>query len=58
MNIMALRKKKGLSKEDLASLVGVSAVSIWNWETNRTKPHKTFEKKLKEVLGVDEEVKN
>lgn len=32
------RKKLGLSREDFAVLAGVSASSLYNWESGRTKP--------------------
>lgn len=47
--IKKLREATGLSMEDLASKVGVSAMSIYRWERGN-KPHKVFEKKLKNIL--------
>ncbi|MFM6992100.1 MAG: helix-turn-helix domain-containing protein [Rhodoferax sp.] len=35
----ALRKKLGLSAADMGKLLGVSAQSIYHWETGKTKPH-------------------
>ena len=51
MNIRKLRKKKGLTIEDIASKIGVSAMSLYRWETGKAKPHRTFLKKLEKILG-------
>jgi len=34
----ALRKKLGLSAADMGKLIGVSAQSVYHWETGKTKP--------------------
>lgn len=34
----ALRKKLGLSAADMAKLLGVSAQSVYHWETGKSKP--------------------
>lgn len=34
----AQRKRLGLTATDMAKLLGVSALSIYNWETGKTKP--------------------
>jgi DNA-binding transcriptional regulator YiaG len=34
----ALRKKLGLSAADMGKLLGVSAQSVYHWETGKTKP--------------------
>ena len=34
----ALRKKLGLSATDMGKLIGVSAQSVYHWETGKTKP--------------------
>ena len=50
-NLKELREKKGLSKEELAKKMGVSARSIYRWEEKQHRPHKVFEKKLKRILS-------
>ena len=37
-SLKAQRRKSGLSQEDYASLVGVSKLTIYNWESGSTKP--------------------
>jgi DNA-binding transcriptional regulator YiaG len=34
----ALRKKLGISAADMGKLLGVSAQSVYHWETGKTKP--------------------
>ena len=36
--LIALRKKKGLSQEELAEKLGVSRQSVSKWESNNTYP--------------------
>ncbi len=36
--IISLRKKFKLSREDLASMLGVSSMAIYRWEKERCKP--------------------
>ncbi|MBU1868712.1 helix-turn-helix transcriptional regulator [Patescibacteria group bacterium] len=38
MNILSLRKKFNLTREDIASMLGVSSMSIYRWEKGRSKP--------------------
>ena len=38
-NILELRKKKGLSQEELSEMVGVTRQTISNWELNETQPN-------------------
>jgi DNA-binding XRE family transcriptional regulator len=47
MDIRGFRKKYNLSREDLASKVGVSYMTIYRWET---KPPKRQNKVIKEKL--------
>ncbi len=47
MDIKAFREKYNLSREDLASKVGVSYMTIYRWEVN---PPKRFHKVIKEKL--------
>ena len=37
-SLKAQRRKSGLSQQDYANLVGVSSVTIYNWESGRSKP--------------------
>ncbi|MBU4275095.1 helix-turn-helix transcriptional regulator [Patescibacteria group bacterium] len=37
MNVLALRKKFNLTKEDLASMLGVSSMAIYRWEKGKVK---------------------
>ena len=37
-SLKAQRRNSGLSQEDYASLVAVSKLTIYNWESGRTKP--------------------
>lgn len=50
--IYKLRKKKGLSQEDLASELGVSRQTISNWESNQTAPDLKQAAKLSELFDV------
>ncbi len=51
MNIKKLRKQNGWTVEDVASKVGVSAITVYRWESGKAKPHRTFQKKLEEIFG-------
>ena len=48
--IKQFRKKYNLSREDLASKVGVSTQTIWRWENTRAKPHKVLQAKLEKIM--------
>ena len=48
--IRKFRKKFNLSREDLASKLGVSWTTIYRWETNRVKPHKVLWDKLEKIM--------
>jgi DNA-binding transcriptional regulator YiaG len=39
-SVQAQRRKTGLSAADYARLVGVSALTIYNWEQGKTRPRK------------------
>lgn len=45
----ALRKKLGLSAADMGKLIGVSAQSVYHWETGKTKPRASQLKAIAEV---------
>ncbi|MDQ0361692.1 helix-turn-helix transcriptional regulator [Breznakia pachnodae] len=51
-HIYKLRKKKGLSQEDLASELGVSRQTISNWESDQTAPDLKQAAKLAEIFEV------
>lgn len=44
----ALRKKLGLSAAEMGKLIGVSAQSVYHWETGKTKPRAS---QLLAILG-------
>lgn len=48
--IRAFRNRFKLSREDLASKLGVSAQTIWRWEKERTNPHKVLWEKLDKIM--------
>jgi DNA-binding transcriptional regulator YiaG len=45
----ALRKKLGLSAAEMAKLLGVSAQSVYHWETGKSKPRAS---QLQEIAAV------
>jgi len=47
-----LRRRKGLTQEDLAELLGVTRVTVARWETGKLVPSTSSILKLSEVLGV------
>lgn len=47
-----LRKKKGLTMEELAKLTNVSPASIFFYENGKRKPFKNTQIQLAKVLGV------
>ncbi len=63
-NILELRKKKGLSQEELSEIVGVTRQTISNWELNETQPNPEQLKLLSKALNVsvdeliDNDIKN
>ncbi len=50
--IMNLRKKKGLSQEELAEEVGVARQTISKWELGETSPDLKQSKKLSKIFNV------
>ena len=62
--IMNLRKKNGLSQEDLAEKVGVARQTISKWELGETSPDLKESKKLSKIFNVsldelaDNDIKN
>jgi DNA-binding transcriptional regulator YiaG len=51
MNVNEARNKAGLSQRKLALAVGVSLVTIQNWDAGIGKPSPDNLKKLEEVVG-------
>ena len=53
-NILKLRKKIGLSQEELSEKINVTRQTISNWELNETQPNpeqlKYFQKRLMYLL--------
>lgn len=57
MNIVrALRKKAGITQEELARIVGVVQPTVSDWEKARKDPSGPRLKKLAEYFGVEESV--
>jgi DNA-binding transcriptional regulator YiaG len=46
------RKRLGLSADDYAKLVGVSAQSIYNWEGEVTRPRRSHVRRIAAVRGI------
>ena len=46
-----LREKKGLTREQLASRLQVSYMTLYRWEKGITRLHPVFEEKIKRILG-------
>lgn len=55
--IKSFRRKWKLSREDLASKIGVSWVTIYRWEKGLTNPHKVLREKLEKVMQGYEAIK-
>ena len=51
-NLTMLRKKNGLSQEDLADLANVSRQTIYSWEAGLNYPNILMLKKLADILNV------
>lgn len=53
MTLKQARKKcGGYTQKELAELVGVTEVTVSNWETGKTSPSIRLWKKLASVLGI------
>jgi len=50
--ILSLRKKQGITQEELAEVVGVSRQTISKWELDETSPDLKQAKKLSEIFKV------
>jgi transcriptional regulator with XRE-family HTH domain len=51
-HIHMLRDAKGLSRRSLATLTGVSPVTIWKWENGDNRPRRRFIPSLAQALEV------
>ena len=47
------RESQGLSQSQLASSLGISRASYFNWESGKTKPNQNNLRKLSQILNVD-----
>ena len=47
------RESQGLSQSQLASSLGISRASYFNWESGKTKPNQNNLSKLSEIFNVD-----
>ena len=50
--LRSLRKRLGLSAHDFAKLAGVSAQSIYNWETEKASPRAAQIEAIAELRGI------
>ena len=50
MDIKKLRKKLGITIEELAVKVGVTATTVYRWENSNVAPHRTFLKTMELLL--------
>ena len=50
--IAALRRQAGLSQEALARVMGLSRMTIANWEQGKTEPSASQVKILADIFGV------
>lgn len=55
MGLKELRESKGITKQELAERVGVSARTIGRYETGECKPDEERKRKLIECLAVSEQ---
>ena len=49
IEIKEIREKLKLTQTDLADKIGVTLMTIYRWETGKSKPHKTFVKAILEL---------
>jgi DNA-binding XRE family transcriptional regulator len=50
--LRSLRKRLGLSAADFGKLIGASGLSIYMWESGKTKPRRKYVAKLAEIRGI------
>lgn len=51
-NISALRKQKGITQEELANVLGVSAQAVSKWENNSSCPDVSLLTKIADYFGI------
>lgn len=51
-NIKKLRNKKGLTQKELAEIMGVTSITIQNYESNRREPKVEMLKRIADVLDA------
>ncbi|MDI6606271.1 MAG: helix-turn-helix transcriptional regulator [Candidatus Omnitrophota bacterium] len=54
-----IRKKRmdlGLTMKNIAEKVGVTETTVYNWEIKNKKPYRRTEEKLRDILGLKEEI--
>lgn len=51
--IKTARKAKGMSQLDLAMELGVTPMSVYNWERETNRPNKESSQLIKDLLGVE-----
>lgn len=49
--LAARRERLGLSRQDLADLIGVNVATVWRWESGETQPIRLALRQLDEVLS-------
>ncbi|MGV8979919.1 helix-turn-helix transcriptional regulator [Clostridium sp.] len=54
-NVTEFREKRGLSKQKLSQLTGISPSNIYHIETAKTFPYPGWRKRLAEALSTSEE---
>ena len=50
--LIFLRKRRGLTQQELAKLINVSQGSIWQYESGRTSPPKNTQIQIAKALNV------
>lgn len=53
-NIATIRKKKGMTQEELAQALSINVITLSRWENGLFEPRISFIKKICEVLGCSE----
>lgn len=54
-NVTEYRENRGLSKQKLSQLTGISPSNIYHIETAKTFPYPGWRKRLAEALNINEE---
>lgn len=52
VGLRSLRKRLGLSADDLGRIVGVSGQSVYNWELEKTRPRHAQLERIAELRGI------